>query len=56
MSSETIACTNDLCECMVVATIDPAIGEPGDAYCGDACRNADGEGEACACGHPPCDA
>jgi hypothetical protein len=43
---------------MVTAPLDPAVGEPGEAFCSDYCRDSmSGEEEAmCACGHPACDA
>jgi hypothetical protein len=56
VSSETIQCGFELCECMVTAPLDPDVGEPGEAYCSDACRNASDDVGACPCGHPPCDA
>jgi hypothetical protein len=58
MSTETIACANEPCQCMVVAEVSPLTSdEPAAAYCSGHCagRETGEEEEACACGHPPCD-
>ena len=58
MTNEKMHCSNEKCECMASAGIDPAIGEPGETYCGDYCREAyatEEEMDTCACGHPECD-
>jgi len=58
MNTESIECGNDQCQCYVTAALDERSGEPTEAYCSDSCRGAAEEEEmdACACGHPPCDA
>jgi hypothetical protein len=57
MSREMTECSNPKCECLTAASIDPSAGEPGEAYCGDYCRDAEAseEQDNCACGHPACD-
>jgi len=42
---------------MVSAEIDPASGEPVEAYCNEYCSSSanDEEEASCGCGHPECD-
>ncbi|HEV7179232.1 MAG TPA: hypothetical protein VGN11_05140 [Candidatus Baltobacteraceae bacterium] len=50
---ELTACAHQICLCTLMGPLAGAI------YCSDVCRaNDEGgiEGDACACGHPPCDA
>ena len=52
-NSELMECAHELCACTIMSPI------RGETYCSDSCRNADDggvENDACACGHPPCDA
>lgn len=51
-TQELTECAHDICACTLMG---PTAGA---TYCSDSCRNADEggiEGDACACGHPPCD-
>jgi hypothetical protein len=54
MQDHDIECAHEPCSCLVIG---PVVG--GEAYCSDFCSAAqagDLESEACACGHPQCDA
>lgn len=54
MQDHGIECAHEPCNCLVIG---PVVG--GEAYCSDFCNAAqagDLESEACACGHPQCDA
>lgn len=57
MNTEKVQCANDPCLCEVTGSALDS-GDPTEAYCSDACRDdsVGEEQEACACGHPPCDA
>jgi len=58
MSTETIECAHEICQCMVVSEAGPETdNEPSEAYCSDHCRQHEDDEEetVCACGHPPCD-
>ncbi len=53
MHESSLECDHDICNC----TLTGPVGS--DVYCSDFCRNAEEqsvESEACACGHPECDA
>jgi hypothetical protein len=49
---ELTGCAHDICRCTLMGA------QLGASYCSTYCENADTdgiEGEACGCGHPPCD-
>jgi hypothetical protein len=59
MVTETLTCANPPCQCTVEAEFaEEELEESELRFCGGSCYRASDreEEEACACGHPPCDA